>query len=266
MPENTIPAFIKALDIGVTTIEMDVVITGDGEVLVSHEPFFNHEISTHPNGKSVTSSEEQSLNIYHLTVEEVQAYDVGTKPHSKFAQQSKFKVHKPLLKEVVDSVEHYTALHNLPMVHYNIEIKYTNETAGKYHPEAREFATMLNDVIIQKGITARCTVQSFAPICLDEMATVNPELKLVLLIENREDLEANLAMIHTKIYAYSPYYKLVDKGLVDKCHAKGIKIIPWTINNEEDIKYYIGLNIDGIISDYPDKVLEIYQNMRNDGQ
>src|ERR1700754_3858617 len=101
MPENTIPAMMKALELGVTTLEMDAVITADNQVVLSHEPFFNHEITTKPDGKLVTAQEEKSLNIYKMTYAQTQQYDVGLRPHPRFPQQQKLKATKPLLKEVI---------------------------------------------------------------------------------------------------------------------------------------------------------------------
>ena len=84
MPENTITAMITALGLGVTTLEMDIIITKDKKVILSHEPFFNHEISTKPDGSTVIEKEERSLNIYQMMYENVKKYDVGLKPHSRF--------------------------------------------------------------------------------------------------------------------------------------------------------------------------------------
>lgn len=105
MPENTLPAMLHALDMQVTTLEMDVVITKDKHVILSHEPFFNHEITTKPNGTYVNQEEERGLNIYAMTFPETQKYDVGLKPHPRFPQQQKLKAKKPLLSEVIDNVE-----------------------------------------------------------------------------------------------------------------------------------------------------------------
>src|SRR5581483_6059493 len=77
MPENTVPAMMKAIDMGVTTLEMDAVITKDKQVILSHEPFFNHEITTKPDGSYVNEQEEKSLNIYKMTFAQTQQYDVG---------------------------------------------------------------------------------------------------------------------------------------------------------------------------------------------
>src|SRR6187399_1408267 len=75
MPENTIPAMLKAIDLGVTTLETDACITRDGKVVLSHEPFFNHEISTKPDGSAVTAQEEHSLNIYEMDYAQVKQFD-----------------------------------------------------------------------------------------------------------------------------------------------------------------------------------------------
>lgn len=86
---------------------MDVVISRDGKVILSHEPFFNHEISTKPDGSFVTESEEKSLNIYQMDYELVKKYDVGMKPHPRFPRQEKMKAVKPTLSEVFDAVKNY---------------------------------------------------------------------------------------------------------------------------------------------------------------
>src|SRR6478609_10173263 len=105
-PENTIPAFLNSVSMAITTLEMDVVITKDKKVVVSHDNYFSHEITTKPNGNTVTQAEEKSLNIYKMTYDEVKKYDVGLKPHPRFPQQQKIAAYKPLLLDVVDSIVH----------------------------------------------------------------------------------------------------------------------------------------------------------------
>src|SRR5687768_8685007 len=105
MPENTLPAMLAALDMHVTTLEMDVVVTKDKQVILSHEPFFNHEITTKPSGEFVNEQEEKGLNIFKMNFAETQHYDVGLKPHPRFPRQQRLKAKKPLLSEVIDNVE-----------------------------------------------------------------------------------------------------------------------------------------------------------------
>ena len=104
MPENTIPAMLKALDLGVTTLELDVVITKDNKVLVSHEPWFESEITTKPDGSFIKPGEEMQYNIFQMNYEEIVKYDVGMKPHPRFPRQQKIKAIKPLLTDLFDSV------------------------------------------------------------------------------------------------------------------------------------------------------------------
>ena len=94
MPENTIPAFLKAIELGVTTLEMDTVITKDKKVLVSHEPFFNHEITTQPNGNYIHENEEKLFNIFKMNYADTLSFDVGLKAHPRFPEQKKIKATK----------------------------------------------------------------------------------------------------------------------------------------------------------------------------
>src|SRR5215213_3034745 len=119
MPENTIPAMIAALNMGVTTLEMDAVITRDKKVILSHEPFFNHEITTKPDGGFIEEREEKSFNIYQMTYDEVKRYDVGMKQHPRFPRQQKMKAVKPLLSDLVDTVSQYMMASRRPHPYYN---------------------------------------------------------------------------------------------------------------------------------------------------
>src|SRR5688572_23559524 len=109
MPENTIPAMIRAIDLGVTTLEMDAAITADKKVILSHEPYFNHEITTPDDGKIITKANQDSFAIFRMTYEQTTRYDVGMKPNPSFPRQQKVKAIKPLLADVIDSVERYVA-------------------------------------------------------------------------------------------------------------------------------------------------------------
>ncbi|MEP2025850.1 glycerophosphodiester phosphodiesterase family protein, partial [Reichenbachiella sp.] len=123
LPENTVPAFIKAVELGVTTLELDLAVTKNHELLVSHDPFMSHKFSTSPDGSPIEKEDELNHNIYQMTYEEIKAYDVGSRFEKQFPNQEKMAIHKPLLKEVIDAVNKYIKDKNLPPVRYNIEIK-----------------------------------------------------------------------------------------------------------------------------------------------
>lgn len=252
MPENTIAGMYKALDLGVTTLELDVVITKDKQVLLSHEPFFAHQISTHPNGKPVTLAGEKQLNIYQMTFAETQQFDVGKKVHPGFPKQQKISAAKPLLSAMIDSVEAYARKTGRPLPAYNIEIKSSPKGDGVYHPAPPEFTTLVMDVIRAKNLNGRFNIQSFDMRPLQEIHKTHPEVKLALLIGSAGSVAAHLKTLGFKPATYSPEYKLVDAASVKYCHDNGIKIIPWTVNTRPEIDKLLALGVDGIITDYPD--------------
>ncbi len=262
LPENTIEGFIKAIDLGVNTLELDVVITKDSQVVVSHEPFFNHEITTHPESIEITAENAKDFNIYEMTFDEVRKFDVGSKGNPKFPIQSKIKTYKPTLSALIDTVEQYISLKNLPAVSYNIEIKYDKKEENKYHPTAEVFTKLVYELIIAKGIKERCNVQCFDEKPLNILHKMDASIATAFLVGDTGKVTEKLAKLDYKPTIYSPHFRLVDEGLVQYCHENSIKIIPWTVNDESDITNIIKLGVDGIISDYPDKVIEIYEGIR----
>ena len=254
MPENTIPAMINALDLGVTTLEMDAVITKDNKVVMSHEPFFNHEITSKPDGSYVTESEEKSLNIFLMTYDEVKKYDVGIKPHPRFPKQKKMNVVKPLLSDLLDSVQNYVAIHKRPLPYFNIETKTTPATDNVYHPEPARFVETLMSVIKEKRIQERVIIQSFDLRTLQYLHDKYPSVKTAMLIEDydKRGLKDQLKALGFLPTIYSPEYSLVTEDLVKSCHGQKIKVIPWTVNDKVTIDKLKALGVDGIISDYPD--------------
>ena len=105
LPENSIRGFIRAIDLGVTTLELDLCVTRDRKVVVSHEPYISHEICLDPNRSMISEDTARSLNIFEMTYEQVAQYDCGSLMHTRFPSQGKVKVIKPLLSEVFDRVE-----------------------------------------------------------------------------------------------------------------------------------------------------------------
>jgi len=104
VPENTVPAFLKALSLNVRTLEMDAAISQNGDVIISHEPWFSHEISTTPDGQEVSDENEKNYLLHQMTTEDIQAFDVGSRGNARFPEQQKMTIHKPTLNEVVGSV------------------------------------------------------------------------------------------------------------------------------------------------------------------
>ena len=254
MPENTFPAMRTALDLGVVTLEMDVVVTRDKKVVVSHEPWMGHEITTKPDGSFVTREEERSLNIYQMTYEDVKKYDVGMKPHPRFPRQQKLKVFKPLLTDLLDSIQQYMMTSRRPLPFFNIETKSLPQGDGIYHPAPAEFVELLMGVIKEKQLEDRVIIQSFDFRTLKYLHEKYPSIKTAMLIEgfDKRGLETQLAAIGFLPTIYSPSFELVTADLVQQCHDKKIKIIPWTVNDRDRIQELKKMGVDGVISDYPD--------------
>ena len=254
MPENTIDAMTNALGMGITTLEMDVVITKDKKVILSHEPFFNHEITTKPDGSFVTEAEERSLNIFQMDYETVKKYDVGLKPHPRFPKQEKRSAVKPLLSDVFDAVISYMMTARRPYPYFNIETKCLPETDGTYHPAPAEFVELLMQVINEKQLTEQVIIQSFDVRTLQYLHKNYPSIKTALLIEgtDKQSFSEQLNKLGFTPDIYSPEYTIVNASLIQSCHDKGIKIVPWTVNDKTEIEKLTASGVDGIITDYPD--------------
>ena len=253
MPENTIPAMLHALSLGVSTLEMDVVFTKDSIAILSHEPFFNHEITTKPGGGSIEEKDEKNYNIFKMTFAETQQYDVGLKPHPRFPQQQKMAVHKPSLAAMFDSVKNYMTTRRRPFPYFNIETKTQPATDNIYHPAPDAFVDMLMKVIDEKQLRDFVTIQSFDIRTLQYLHKKYPSVSTVLLIEDfdKRTLEVQLKELGFTPSVYSPHYSLVTDELIKKCHQQKIKVIPWTVDDKKEIKLQKGLEVDGIITDYP---------------
>ncbi|MCC9165570.1 glycerophosphodiester phosphodiesterase family protein [Pontibacter harenae] len=251
MPENTVPAMLKALDLGVTTLEMDAHVTKDGYVVLSHDPYFNPSHELLPNGAEIPPADKRKYALYQMNYSEIKKFDIGSKIYTQFPQQQKLKTYKPLLSEVIDKAQAHIQAKNLHQVYYNIETKSKPETDGQYHPAPEEFVDRIMAVIRRKQLTDYVIIQSFDVRTLQIVNRKYPNVKTSLLVDNKDGLSANLQKLGFTPTIYSPHYKLVDAKLVEAAHIRNIKVIPWTVNAVADMQQLRQLNVDGIISDYP---------------
>lgn len=251
MPENTIPAMINAVNIGVTTLEMDAYITGDGLVVISHDKYMNPLLTLSPDGKEITKAEAPKLALYKMKYSEIAKFDVGSKYYSDFPMQKKMKVAKPLLTDLIDSVQKYIKSSGKRQVFYNIETKSNEKDDNVYNPEPEKFVKLLMDVIEQKKISQWVVIQSFDKRTLQVLNKKYPKVKTSFLISNKKSLSENLSDLGFNPFIYSPSSNLVNANLVKECHIKGIKIVPWTVNTKEEIAAIKALGVDGVISDNP---------------
>ncbi len=253
MPENTIPAMVNALNLGVTTLEMDISISKDKKVFLSHEPFFNHEITTKPDGSFIDEKDEKNYNMYLMNYVDIIKYDVGMKPHPRFAQQQKMKVVKPLLADVFAAIKQEMMTRKRPYPFFNIETKTQPATDNIYHPAPVEFVELLMKVIKENAMEDFVIIQSFDFRTLQYLHKNHPTIKTAMLIEDfdKRSLEEQLKDLGFSPAIYSPAFVLVNESLVKKCHQQNIQVIPWTVNDKAKMAELKTLGVDGIISDYP---------------
>lgn len=259
-PENSIPAMLAALNMGVNTLELDVVISKDRLVVVSHEPWMNSDICLDANGRDLSSSKGKQLNLYELNYNEIANYDCGSKHNSKFPQQQKMPVPKPLLSELIAAVERHCREYKLPPIRYNIEIKSQLATDGKYHPAYDTFAELVIEVLAKANVMNRTTIQSFDVRPLQHINGKDYPVQIALLTELQLQPEKAIQSLGFIPTIYSPYYKLVTPKLLDYAKQVGMQVIPWTVNDPEDMEKMLQLGVDGIITDYPNVLIELLKS------
>jgi len=258
-PENTINGFLKAIELGATTIEMDVVISQDSQVIVSHEAFMNHEIAKDPLGNPIAKAAELEHNIFKMPYEVIKKYDVGSIPHPRFQEQKNVIEYKPSLTDLIEIIENkYPRL-----IHYNIEIKRNPEHDRIYHPDHKVFTDLVAQTLIRHQIVARSNLQSFDIQTLQYAKKTYPEIRVALLIDKISSIRMNIENLGYQPEIYSPHYRLLNKEVIDYCKIHKIQLIPWTVNSPRDIRSCIKMGVDGIISDYPDRVVKEWTQLNN---
>ncbi len=254
-PENSLPAFAHALTYPeVTTLELDLAVTGDGRLIVSHEPFFNPAICLRTDGTRFTDSAAMKIPLWSLTAEEIRQFDCGSMGNPRFPEQEKMRVFKPTLREVVESARAVR-----PNIRWNMEIKSQPSWDNIFHPGVEEFAARLIAELQQLGITGDVTVQSFDIRALEAMHRQAPEIPLAFLIENMDSVEKNLKRLTFTPHIYSPYYLTVGRRSVQTCRKHQMKLVPWTVNEVTAMRRLVRLGVDGIITDYPDRIRKVFQ-------
>jgi len=258
MPENSIEAMLHAIDIGVKTLEMDCVISKDNQVVVSHDTYMSADFMLKPDGSAINKSEEKALLIYTMPYDSVKLYDGGTKPYPQFPNQKRMKTYKPLLADLIDSVEHHIKANHLKPVYYNIEIKSTLAGDGVEHPAPDAFVKLVMSVLSKKKITQRVTIQSFDTRPLQELHKKYPKQVLSYLIANKDSFADNIKKLGFTPQIISPYYLLIDSSFVEQAHQANVQVLPWTVNDPEAMKKMADLKVDGMISDFPDRLITLF--------
>jgi glycerophosphoryl diester phosphodiesterase len=275
-PENTLPAFERALELGVTTLELDVGVTADGVVVISHDPYLNPLITRDAAGQWLAGPKGPLLK--DLTFAQLQAYDVGRiKPDSPYAttfasQQPRDGTRLPSLAALFDRVKALGA----GQVRFNIETKLNPQQPGDTI-SAEAMTQALLKAIRDAGMAQRVTIQSFDWRSLRLVQQLEPAIPTVYLsiqTANTDNIQsgqwtaglkiADHASLPAMVKAaggavWSPNGGALTQEQVAQARALGLKVIPWTINNPVEMDKFIGWGVDGIITDYPDRLRTVMQ-------
>ncbi len=291
LPENTLPAFQKAIELGVTTLELDVGISKDGTVVISHDRALNPEITRDASGAYLT----EALLVHRLTMAELKTYDVGRiNPDSAYAkrfpdQQAMDGTRMPALSTLFKLVK---KLSN--KVRFNIETKISPEKPNDT-VSAAVFARKLLDVVRVHGMSSRVTIQSFdwrTLQIINELQKDSPKRVKTSCLTAQQSWANNIQPIsetlvkgkthgsywtgfvraadHADVPSmvkaagceiWSPYFADITPALVKKAHELGLQVIPWTANSEAEMTAVIEAGADGLITDYPDRALPLLQRL-----
>lgn len=255
MPENTIPAFLRALDYPtVKTLELDVVISVDDRVIVSHEPWLSAEICQTSAGERLAEGDENRISLRTLTATEIATYDCGKLPHSRFPEQAKRPAFKPTLLQVFEAVDRFCVQNNRPSPRYNIELKYEEVLEPAFVPDRNTFVDLVIADLDAWGKPELVTLQCFDPPTLKVIRDKRPEIQLAYLDEFPGDLKAKMDAIGFVPPIYSPYEIHTDAKLVAEAKALDMQVVPWTVNTTERMKELLALGVNGIITDYPNRI------------
>lgn len=254
-PENSIPGFEYATALGVTTLEMDVVVLESGDVLVSHEPWLNPLICTSPNRKAWAV--DSVMGIYHMPLSEIQKCDCGSLGNAKFPAQRRVPTFKPTLNQVVEAVSKVERPSGMLPVRFNIEIKFNPLEVGQFYPEAAEAAKTVLAVLRHLDVLERSTVQSFSAEVMEAVQAEASGVATAWLMEEDMPVEEALGLLSFLPDVYSPQHALLTAEEVMHAHRLGVKVLPWTVNEVARMRELIGWGVDGLITDDPALAIEV---------
>ena len=254
-PENTIPAMINAVKIGTKTLELDLQITRDSQVVVSHDSYLNSMKALFLDGSSIPKELESKLQIYNLDYDSICQFDVGTLKTPLYPSRKNLYCVIPTLTNLIDCVESYTSSRGLEPVNYNIEIKSGVEKDEKITPAYQTFCDLSLRVLLGKNIKSRLCIQSFDSRTLNYIHQKYPGISLSYLVEETDvTVSTLLKKLDFVPDIISPLHSIVDDKFVSEAHDYAMKVIPWTVDTQEEVLRLKAIGIDEIITNIPDSV------------
>ncbi len=258
-PENTLPAFLHALALGVDVIELDVVISADNQVVVSHEPWLNPRICLGPTGESIPLADGQKYNLYQLPYATIRRCDCGQLRHPGFPEQVPQPAYKPLLSEVFSALESAALRLSRPPVEYSVEIKCSPDGDNLFHPAPAKFLALVVAELTVAGVLERTTLLCFDARILQLAHRSQPSLATCYLVEDPLPWAASLHQLGFFPTTFGPDAATVTPAAVVALRSEfpGLRLVPWTVNNLTDMQRLLALGVDGMTTDYPDRLISL---------
>lgn len=243
-PENSIEGFKRAIDLGVSTLEMDVICTKDFQLVLQHDPVLP---------KDRCSFHDQDT-IFKMTFEELAYCYCGHQIHEQFPLQKPSNQKINTLSSVLQECSQYSILKNGKPIYFNIEIKSEEMFYDILYPRPDKYVQVFAKIIHEYRDFV--TLQSFDPNILNTYHSEDPALKIAFLIEGQE-INSALSLLNFTPNIISPDFNLLSSEIINELHKKDIEVIPWTVNSKIEMDKLISWNVDGLITDYPDSLLEL---------
>lgn len=262
-PENTLFGFKKCLDNNIKGFELDVVISKDGQLIVSHEPWMNYKYCSHPKGIPITKKNQKTFNLFHLTKAQIQKFDCGSKFNPDFPHQTLKSCYKPTLKEVFKQF----TLSKIENLSIQIELKSFKEWYGIFQPYPKEYAEIVFAFLDKLNfnnhskLNHNLLIKSFDEKLLNLLHKKMPHLNIGYLIDNQKSIKNNLDLLNFKPAYYNLEQSRITKGIVDELKERSIKIVPWTVNSIKNAARLEKMGITAIITDYPNLFTEQYKDV-----
>lgn len=251
LPENSLAGFKYAMEIGVDTLELDLGVTRDDVVVVVHDQIINSELCQYKDGRPIKGS----LLVHSLSFKQIKQFDCGNKAILGFPTQSRLPGSEiPSLAEVFEMVVG-SNLENANTIRFNVETK-SNPAYPYAQPTADKFVALVVAEIDRFKLRSRVNLQSFDPRTLLACHALAPDIELAILLRDKpKDWLAIAKTYHANIV--SPYFKSINEEDVRLMQNAGLKVVPWTVNSEDEWMRLIEFGVDGIITDNPRPLLKI---------
>jgi glycerophosphoryl diester phosphodiesterase len=246
-PENTIYGFMSALNFHVIGFELDIVVSKDRQLIISHEPWMNHQICTDAKGLPISGSAGKGFNIYKMDYDEISKFDCGSKCNPLIPSQQSFPAVKPTLGELAYRLkeEYYEPIELL------IEIKSSPEWYGIYQPEPDEYASQIVAYLKDLEFKIDPVLMSFDPNILNAINHIGSNYRIGFLVNNAKSVRENLSSLDFKPDQYNLEHTRVNVETHHELSNKNIDVIPWTVNSVKDANRLSEIGITSIVTGYP---------------